>query len=63
MTIKSAFESLTTEQRKRIMESFNEMESFTILLEDDHFLSVHTEPESPFEIVEQSPYWLLGRKL
>jgi hypothetical protein len=63
MTLKTAFESLTSEQRKRIMEAFNEMEPFTVLLEDNHFLSVHTQPEGTFEVIEKSPYWLLGRQL
>lgn len=61
MTVKTAFASLTPEQRQRVMQCFNDLEPFMILLEDERFLSVHMQPERPFEIVEKSQYLLLGR--
>jgi hypothetical protein len=61
MTIKKALASLTPEQLQKIMQCFNEVEALTILLEDNLFLSVHTKPERPFDKVEDSTYWLLGK--
>lgn len=60
MNIKQAFASLTKEQSQKIMFCFNELEPMIVLLEDDHFLAVHAQPDRPFKVVEQSQYWLLG---
>lgn len=63
MTIHSALESLTDEQRVKIMDAFNELEGLVIVLEDEQFLAVHVEPNKAFETLEKSTYWLLGRFL
>lgn len=61
MTVKMALASLTPEQRQRLMVCFNDLEPLMILLEDEHFLSVHMQPDRPFEVIERSQFLLLGR--
>ena len=61
MTIREALESLTTEQRHKVMACFNNLEPFTVLLEDEQFLAVHFVPERAYVIIDQSTYWLLGK--
>ena len=61
MTIRQALESLTAEQRLKVMTCFNNLEPFLVLLEDEQFLAVHFKPERAYEIVDESTYWLLGK--
>lgn len=61
MTLKDALESLTTEQRRKVMHSFNNLEKYLVYLEDEYFLSVHHVPESKYLMIEQSAYFLLGK--
>lgn len=63
MTIKTALATLAPEERAKLMAAFNEIKPFMILLKDNLFLAVHTEPQEKFQVIEKSAYWLLGRKL
>ncbi len=63
MTIKETFKSLTDDQKKSIMDSFNKLEFYRIDLDNGFYICVHATDLDDCEIIDRSEFWCVGKEM